>query len=162
MLPKKLAKELNDQVTYEYDSAWIYLQMEQYFSAQNLEGFAHFFHKQAQEEGKHARKFVEYLVERAAPVTYGAMSAPKATFTSIKAVFEAALKHEQFISARIEKLMNLAKETKDHASEIMLQWFVSEQVEEENSMQKVIDTLALVGNSGGSLFMLDRQLGKRE
>ncbi len=162
MLPKKLEKELNDQVNLEYDSAWLYLQMEQYFAAQNLNGFAHFFAKQAQEEGKHARKFVEYLNERNSKVVLGALTAPKATYKTIKEVFEAALKHEQFITARIEKLMTLAKETKDFSAEIMLQWFVTEQVEEENSMTKVLDLLEMVGTHGPSLMMLDHQLGSRE
>ncbi|HNT29761.1 MAG TPA: ferritin [bacterium] len=161
-LPANLSQELNNQVTHEFESAYIYMGMEAYFLERNLKGFANFFKVQGLEEQLHSRKFVDFLAERGEPVRYKALQEPSARYTSIKEVFEAALKHEQFISGRIELLMNLAKETKDHASEIMLQWFVTEQVEEESSMQDILDKLALIGESGPGLMMLDAELGNRE
>ncbi|OIP96942.1 hypothetical protein AUK40_04290 [Candidatus Wirthbacteria bacterium CG2_30_54_11] len=162
MLPKKLEKELNDQVTYEYDSSWIYLQMEQYFAAQNLDGFAHFFARQAEEEDKHAHKFAGYLVERNSSVTLAALRQPKADYTSVVEVFEEALKHEQFITARIHTLMNVAIETKDEATQVFLQWFLTEQVEEEDTMQTILDRFQIFGSDGASLYLMEQELGKRE
>ncbi len=162
MLTPKLKAELNNQIKHETASAFAYAAMESYFQTQSLSGFAHFFRLQGKEELNHASKFVEFLFDRGEGVTYQTIEAPKAEFTSVPEIFDAALKHEQFITSRINLLMDLAIAEKDYPTQSFLKWFVDEQVEEEQNMQTIIDQLKLSGGHGGALLMLDHRLGKRE
>jgi len=161
MLTKKMQAALNDQINAETYSAYIYLSMAGYFHDSGLDGFASWMEIQVQEELFHAKKFFDYICDRNGKVVLAAIDAPKATWTSPLAVFKDALAHEQLISGRIADLVDLAREENDKASETYLQWFVSEQIEEEATAQRICDQLKIVGKEGGGLFMLDRELGAR-
>ena len=161
MLSPKLEQALNDQVNAELYSAYLYLAMSAHFSDQNLEGFAHWMNLQAQEEMGHAMKFYAFINERGGRNILKSIDAPPASWKSSTSVFEAVLEHEQKVTALINDLVNLAIAEKDHATNIFLQWFVTEQVEEEASVNSVLQKLKLLGNDGGGLFMIDRELSAR-
>ena len=161
MLKERIEKALNDQVNAEMFSAYLYLSMSANFSAMNFSGFAQWMKVQATEEMVHAMKIYNFIIERGGRVTLAQIDAPETTWETPLAAFEAALKHEQYITGRINDLVDISIEEKDHASNIFLQWFVSEQVEEEASADEIVQKLKLVGNKGNAIFMLDRELGAR-
>ncbi|GAU09500.1 ferritin [Desulfoplanes formicivorans] len=161
MLSKKLEKAFNDQVNAEMYSSYLYLSMAAFFQNQNLPGFAGWMKAQAQEELFHAMKFYDYIMERGGQVVLAPIAGPPTEWESPRAVMEATLEHEQKVTGLINNLVNLAMEEKDHASTIFLQWFVSEQVEEEDSVGDVLNKIKLMGDSGSGLFMLDRDMGQR-
>jgi ferritin len=161
MLSKKMQAALNNQCNAEMYSAYLYLSMSAYFQSISLGGFANWMRAQAQEEMTHAMKFYDYVNERGGRVTLTAIEAPPTEWKSILDVFENTLSHEQKVTGLINDLMNLALKEKDHASQIFLQWFVSEQVEEEDSVDEIVQKLKLIGDAGGGIFMLDRELGQR-
>ena len=135
--------------------------MAAYFQSVSLGGFANWMRVQAQEELTHAMKFYDFINERGGRVTLTAIDAPPTKWKSILDVFENTLSHEQKVTGLINDLVNLALKEKDHASQIFLQWFVSEQVEEEDSADEIVQKLKLIGKDGGGIFMLDRELGQR-
>jgi ferritin len=135
--------------------------MSAYFQSISLGGFANWMRVQAQEEMTHAMKFYDFVNGRAGRVTLTAIDAPPKKWKSILDVFENTLSHEQKVTGLINDLVNLALKEKDHASQIFLQWFVSEQVEEEASADEIVQKLKLIGDAGGGIFMLDRELGQR-
>ena len=164
MLSEKMEKALNKQINAEMYSAYLYLSMASYFESVDLEGCAHWMKAQTQEEMIHAMKIYDFVIERGGRVLLEAIEAPKQEWDSALAVFEHAYEHEKFVTSLINDLMNLAIEEKDHATQIFLQWFVSEQVEEEASASGVVQKLKLAGapdGKGGGLFMVDRELGQR-
>jgi len=161
MLSKKMLAALNKQINAELYSSYLYLSMGAYVKSLGLDGFENWFRVQAQEELAHAMKFFDYVNERGGRVTLTAIDGPPVTWKSPLAVFEATLKHEQHVTDLINKLVDLAADESDHASSIMLQWFVSEQVEEEASADAVRQKLALVGDRGNALYMIDRELAAR-
>jgi ferritin len=161
MLSESMNTALNDQINAELYSAYLYMSMNAYFRSINLDGFATWMHAQAVEETEHAQKFFDFVNQRGGRVVFGAIDAPPAEWASPLAVFEDTLRHEQKISASINNLMEVALTEKDHATQIFLQWFVTEQVEEEESVGGVLEQLKLMGDAQGGLFMLDRELGKR-
>lgn len=161
MLKEKMEEALNDQINAEFASEYIYLAMAAYFEAKNLNGFADWFKVQTQEEDAHAMKFYDYINERGGRVRLSAIEAPPLEWSSPLEAFEAAYKHECYISERINKLVDLARELSDHATENFLQWFVAEQVEEEATADSIVQQLRLIGDSGHALFMMDRELGQR-
>ena len=161
MLSEKMQKALNDQINAELYSAYLYLSMSAYFESLNLGGFANWMKVQAQEETVHAMKLYAYTNERGGRVKLGAVEAPPWEWDSPLAVFEAAYQHEQKVTGLINDLVKTAKGENDHATEIFLQWFVTEQVEEEASADAVVQQIKLVGDAPGGLFMLDRELGQR-
>lgn len=161
MLSKKMEKALNDQVQWELYSGYIYLAMAAYFSDLGLPGFANWMRVQEQEERFHALKFHDFLLERGGRAKLGAIEAPPDAWKSPLAAFEHALEHEQGVTSRINALMDTAIKEKDHATSIFLQWFVSEQVEEEASVTEIIQKLKLVGEMPGGLFHLDKELAAR-
>ena len=161
MLDEKLEKALNDQLNAEFYSAYLYLSMAAYFRSINLSGFANWMEVQYQEEVAHAMKFYNYINERGGRVQLGTIQAPPTQWDSPLAVFEAALEHEQKVTGLINDLVELAIQEHDHATNIFLQWFVTEQVEEEDSASEVVEKLKLMGDARGGLFMLDRELGQR-
>jgi ferritin len=162
MLSKKVEKAINDQIQRELESAYIYLSMAAYCEAQNLGGFAHWMEVQFQEETEHALKFYNYIHDRGGRVMLQAIPQPPIEFESALDVFEKALAHEKKITGHINDLYALAVEEKDYASQVLLQWFVEEQVEEEKSAGDIVDTLKMIGDKGHALIMLDRQLAQRE
>ncbi len=161
MLKEKIEAALNEQLNAELYSGYLYLSMSAYFQSINLAGFATWMRVQAQEELVHGMKFYDYINERGGRVTLKAIEVPPPEWDSPLAVFEGAYAHEQKVTGLINDLMDLAQEQRDHATKIFLQWFVSEQVEEEDSANEVVQKIKLMGDASGGLFMLDRELGQR-
>lgn len=160
MLSKKMEKALNDQIKWEYYSAYLYLSLSSYFTGLGLPGFANWMDVQFQEEQFHARKMFDYVNEKGGRAVLQAIEAPQSDWKSPLDAFDFALKHEYHVTKRINDLMSLAQKENDHASAIFLQWFVTEQVEEEANFGDTVNKLKLVGDGGG-LFMLDRELAAR-
>lgn len=161
MLKKKIQKALNDQINAEMYSAYLYLSMESYFQSVSLGGFASWMRGQVQEELMHSMKFYDFVNERGGRVTLDTIKKPETDWKSPLAAFEHILKHEQTVTGLINDLVDLSIEEKDHASNIFLQWFVTEQVEEEATVGEIVDKLKLIQNDSSGLFMLDAELGKR-
>ena len=161
MIGKKMEKALNDQINAELYSAYLYLSMVAYFESENLPGFATWMRAQTQEEVMHAMKMYDYVNERGGRVILKAIDEPPAKWESPLAAFEAAYKHEQLVTGRINDLVDLAIEEKDHAANTFLQWFVNEQVEEETSADAVVQQLKMAEGAPGALFMIDREMGQR-
>jgi len=161
MLDSKIQNALNEQINAEMFSAYLYLAMVAYFNDLGLSGFAVWMTSQAQEEMVHAMKFFNYIVERGGRIELLQIEKPQAEWDSPIAAFQDAYKHEQYITGRINDLVNLAIEIKDHATNQMLQWFVEEQVEEEASADEVVQKLAYVQDAPGGIYMIDKELGAR-
>ena len=161
MFTEKMQKALNGQLNAELYSSYLYLSMNAYFKSVNLDGFANWMHYQAQEELEHSMKFYDFIIQRGAKVELMQIEPPPTEWSSPLAVFEATLAHEQKVTGLINDLVNVAHEENDHATNIFLQWFVSEQVEEEESVGGVLEQLKLMGDAQGGLFMMDRELAKR-
>jgi ferritin len=161
MINEKIEEGFNEQINAETYSAYLYWSVSAYFESIGLSGFAAWMRAQAQEEMLHATKFYDAIVERGGKVQLTALEGPETEWDSPLAAFEAAYAHEQYISGRINDLMDLAIQESDHASKSLLQWFVDEQVEEEDSVLEVVDQLKLIGDDGRGLLMLDRELGQR-
>ena len=156
-----MKKVLNEQLNAELYSAYLYYSMAAYFESINLAGFANWMMVQFQEEQFHASKFYRYINERGGRVLLTAIEAPPSEWDSPLAAFEDTLAHEQKVTGLINGLADMAMEQKDHASMSFLQWFVSEQVEEENSVGTVLGHLKLIKESPQALFMLDKELSQR-
>ncbi len=152
---------LNDHINAELFSSYLYLAMSADFQSKALRGAANWMRIQAQEELLHAMKFFDFVTERDGRVLLGQVEKPKMEWDSALAAFEEALEHERMISGRINNLVDLALAEKDHAANTFLQWFVTEQVEEEANAQAIVDQLKMVGDHGVALFMVDGELGKR-
>jgi len=161
MLSKKMEEALNKQLNAEAYSSYLYLAMSASLEAQNLPGSAHWMRVQSQEELGHVMKFYKYIVERRGRVTLRAIEAPPAEWDSPLAAFEEAFRHEQKVTGLINELVELAAKEKDPATGVFLQWFVSEQVEEEASVDKVVQVLRLAGKAPGGLLVIDHKLGER-
>ena len=161
MLKKEIEKAFNDQMNAEMYSAYLYLSMAAHFESRNLGGFAQWMKVQAQEEMVHAMKFYAHVNERGGRVLLGAIDAPPAEWATPLAAFQAVLKHEQKVTALIGQLVKLARKAGDEAAGIFLQWFVTEQVEEEASADDVVQKLKLVKDTPNGLFLMDQQLGQR-
>lgn len=161
MIKEKLLKELNNQINEELFSAYLYSSMAAYFESLNLRGFAAWMTNQAKEEQIHAQKFYNYIVERGGRVELQAISKPKSEWNSVLEVFEESLAHEIHITERINFLSKLAFEESDRASVLVLDWFINEQVEEEASVEEVINKIKMIGDSKQGLYLLDKELGTR-
>ena len=161
MLDEKMEAALNDQINAELFSAYLYLSMATYFKSCNLDGFAHWFRIQAQEEVLHAMKIHDYIFDRDGRVVFKALDGPKTEWDSHLAAAEDALSHEKMISGRIHKLVDQARELRDQPTENFLQWFVSEQVEEEANATEIVDKLKIIGKQVGPLFAYDNHLASR-
>jgi ferritin len=161
MLKKKMLKALNNQINAEMYSSYLYLSMESYFQSVSLAGCAAWMRGQVQEELYHGMKFYDYVNERGGKVVLDTINRPDADWKTPLDAFEHILKHEQMVTSLINDLMDLASTEKDHATKIFLQWFVSEQVEEEASVGEIVNKLRLINNDSSGLFLLDAELGKR-
>jgi len=161
MLAKKVQDALNNQIQAEMASGYLYLAMAAYCEGMNLKGFGHWLRAQYNEEVGHAMKMFDYVIERGGQVVLQAIEAPPAEFGSPAEVFAKVLAHEQHVTARINALYELAVAEKDYATQIFLQWFISEQVEEEGSAGEIIERMKLAGDKGSALVWLDKELGKR-
>ena len=158
----KINEALNRQIKEEFYSSYLYLSMAAYLESLGLRGFAHWMEMQAKEELGHAMKIYKFVVERGGRVKLFDIQQPPVEWESPLQTFEEALKHEQYITSKINGLMSLAREVGDYATEIFLQWFVTEQIEEEASVGEVVEKLKLVKDSPNGLFMIDRELGMRQ
>ena len=161
MIAKKMQDALNGQINAEFYSSYLYLSMVAYFESINLRGFASWMRAQTGEEKNHAMKIYDFIIERGGGVTLEAIAKPVSEWKSPLAAFEAAYKHEQKVTGLINDLVELAAKEKDHATGIFLQWFVTEQVEEEKNAGEIVAKLQLLKDSAGSMYMLDKELGKR-
>ena len=158
MLSPTLLKALNEQVTHEVHNNHAYLGMKAYFITKSLDGFAGFMDKQAKGEDDHANKFMAYIQDHHDLVEIGTIEKQKATFKNALELFHAALELEKGTTAKIKALYQLAIKENDFATQAMLDWFVAEQVEEETTIQKVIDKLEGIGSTYVGLIILDEQL----
>jgi len=161
MFSKQMESALNDQINAEMYSAYLYLAMSAYFQSTNLSGFANWMKIQAQEEMVHAMKFYDYINERGGRVALQDIEAPPKDWDSPLDVFDATLLHEQKVTSLINTLVDIAMEERDHATNIFLQWFVSEQVEEEDTANEMLQKIKLMGDAPGGMFMLDNEMGQR-
>jgi ferritin len=163
MINEKMLEALNKQVNWELYSSYLYLSMSAYFESAGQRGFASWMKVQVQEELFHAIKFYDYIISRGGRATLLGISQPPAQWDSPLAVFEEVYAHEQKVTALINGLVELASAEKDHASSIMLQWFVTEQIEEEENANAIVQKLNTIsGDKGmGLMYMLDQELGRR-
>jgi len=157
----KMTDAFNEQIKNEFYSAYMYLAMSAYFSDLGLPGFANWLRIQAKEEVTHATKMYDYVLTRGEKVILKTIDAPPATWESPLAVMEAGLEHEKFVTRCLNELTDLAVQEKDHASQIFLSWYITEQVEEEQSFGDIVSALRLIKGEGQGLLMMDRELGAR-
>jgi len=162
MVNDDLRTAINEQIKYELYSAYMYLAMSADCSDRNLTGFAHWLRRQAEEEVEHAMRFYDFLVERGGRIELHAIDRPPVEFGSPLQIMEQSLEHERFVTSRINGLYDLAIETQDRPAQVMLQWFITEQVEEEASIDEIVQRMKMFGSEGPALFMLDRDLGSRQ
>lgn len=161
VLGKAVEEAMNEQIKNELFSAYQYLSMAAYCESENLPGFAQWMRAQAREETEHAMKFYDFILDRNGRVVLRGVDGPVVEFGSPLEVFEKALEYERKVTAMINDLYGLAVEENDYASQTFLQWFVTEQVEEEKNAGDVVDTLKMIGDGSEALFLLDRELGQR-
>jgi ferritin len=151
----------NEQMKHEFYSSYLYLSMSAYCESANLPGLAHWMRGQAREEVIHAMKIFDHLIDRGGRVLLQPIGQPPADFKTPREVFEQAHKHEQEVTASINRMYGLAVDEKDFASRVFLDWFVQEQVEEEKTSDLLAEQLRMVGDDRPGLLMLDRELGQR-
>ena len=161
MISEKMQAAINKQINAEAYSAYLYLSMGAYFDSLNLDGFSNWMKVQAREETDHARRFYDFLIERGGRVALQSIEGPPTEWKSAQAAFEAAYEHECKVTGMINDLVALAREQNDNPSLTLLQWFITEQVEEEASTERIARELKLVGDNGQGLLMLDRELAQR-
>jgi ferritin len=161
MLSSALQDALNQQIQHEFYSSHLYLSMSAYFECNTLPGMAKWMRVQAAEEASHAFKFFDYINARGGRVLMGAVDQPPTEFESPLDIFGKALAHERKVTGLIDKLYALALQENDYATQVMLQWFITEQVEEEKNVTQIVEQLKRLGPSTGGLVHYDRQLGKR-
>lgn len=162
MISKKVLDALNEQINHEFFAAYLYLSMSAYFDAASLPGFAKWTRLQAEEETEHAMKFFDYVADRGGKIALQAIEQPQAEWGSALEVFKAVLAHEQKVTGLINRLYGIAVEEKDYATQVMLHWFIDEQVEEEKNASAIIDMLQMMEEHRGAILNIDHQVGKRE
>ena len=161
MLTPKMQKALNTHLNEEFYSSYLYLSMAAYFEAKNLKGFANWMRIQSTEEQMHGMKFFNFILQKGGKVSLMPIEAPKIEWKSISEVFADTLKHERKISGLINKIVEAAITEKDYATHTFLQWFVTEQVEEEANVEEIIQKIEMIGDNKSGLYMLDNELGSR-
>ena len=161
-MDQKLLDALNEQLREEINSAYLYMAMSSDMKVKNWNGTAQWFQIQAQEETLHAMKIYTFIHDRGGQPILPAIDKPQVSWDSALSAFEATLKHEKYITSCIHNLVDKARETKDHATETFLQWFVTEQVEEEATADDIIQQIKMIGDNNQFLFLLDRELGARQ
>jgi ferritin len=152
---------LNDQITMELQAAHSYLAMAAWFESTGFPGMAAWMHAQSAEETQHALKFYQFVLDRDGKVVLGPLDSPTSDFESVASVFQAGLAQEKEVTASINNLYALAMEEKDFASLPLLDWFITEQIEEESTFSQILDDLTLAGESAQAMLFLDRELGAR-
>ncbi len=161
MVSEKLEKAINKQINAELWSAYLYLSMSAHFSNKGLPGFANWFLAQFHEEQDHALKFMNYLISKGSKVELAQIEKVETSWESPLKAFQETLKHEKVVTSLINNLVTIARSENDYATESMLQWFVNEQVEEEDTAQGMVDALKLIGDNGLGIYTMDKELGAR-
>lgn len=161
MISKKMQAALEGHIGAELESAYLYLAMSAWCEAKAFKGFGRWLRVQFEEELAHATKMLDYLLSRGSAVSFGPVGKPPAEFGSILQVFEKTLEHERLVTGKVHRLYDLAAAEKDTATQVFLQWFVSEQVEEEARAAEIVDKLRMVSDRPGSSLYLDKEYGKR-
>jgi ferritin len=152
---------VNDQIAHEFHAAYIYLAIAAHFESQSYEGFARWMRLQAKEETGHAMRLFEYLVERGQPIELKQIDQPQKDYGTPQEAFRTALEHERKVTGQINRIYEAAVEANDYPTQIMLQWFIQEQVEEENSTGTAVEQLEMAGENRAALLMLDGRFGER-
>jgi ferritin len=160
-ISNKMQNLINDQIQKEFFSEYFYLSMQAYFTSINLDGFANFFAVQTQEEHAHGMLFFDYVLETGGKITLQQIEQPQNNFESPIQVFQMALEHEKKVTASIYNLVDASLAEKDYTSHAFLQWFITEQREEESTLDKIIGKLKLIGDDGKGLLMMDTELAAR-
>jgi ferritin len=161
MISKAMQDAVNEQINKELYSSYLYLSMAAYFENKNLPGFAKWLHVQTDEERGHGMKLYQHLVDRGGRVMLKAIAAPATEWKSYLEVFKEVQVHEAAVTASINSLYELALKEKDYPLQVLLQWFINEQVEEEKNAADIVQQLELIDAHGTAVLMLDHQLGKR-
>lgn len=161
MITKKMEKALNTQINKEFYSAYLYLAMSAYCNRINMHGCEHWFRMQYAEEILHMTKMFDYIMQHGGEAHLMKIDEPPADFGSVLGAFEASLKHEQSVTRSINELLDVAVDEKDHATRVFLQWFITEQVEEEANVKEIVDRLKMIGDNGAALMMIDERLSQR-
>lgn len=160
-MDEKVKDLINEQITHEFYAAYLYLAMAAHFEEENYEGFAQWFRMQAKEEEAHAMKLFDYMVERGERIELQQIDKPPVSFGAPVEAFKAALAHEQKVTGLINTIYEAAMSAKDYPTQVMLQWFIEEQVEEEDTTGTAVDRLEMAGDSHAALMFLDSEYGKR-
>lgn len=160
-MDKGVQDALNDQISAELYAAYLYLAMSAHFDQKSLLGFATWMRYQAEEELAHAMRLFDYMNRRGARVHFGGIDPTPEEFGDPLQLFESSLAHEKKVSEMIHRLYDLAVSKHDHATQLELQWFITEQVEEEDSVGTIVDQLRMAGENEAAIFMLDRELATR-
>jgi ferritin len=161
MISNSMQETINEQINKEFYSAYLYLSMAAYFETKNLPGFAKWMRIQAGEEQEHGMKLFEHLVDRGSKVELKPIAGPETDWKTNLDVFKQAQAHEAEVTASINGLYELALKEKDYPAQVLLQWFITEQVEEEKNAADIVQQLELIDAKGTAVLMLDHQLGKR-
>ncbi len=161
-ISQKMQDAINRQINAEFFSSYLYLSMSAWAASSNLKGSAQWLKTQADEENSHAMKLYNYVLDRGGKIALTEIKAPTAEWKNLEDCFKNVYEHELKVTQLINDLMQTAISEKDMASQIFLQWFISEQVEEEANASEILATLKLIGDSKGSLYMLDKKLGERK
>ncbi len=162
MISQGVTDAINEQIKHEFYSAYVYLSMSAYFEYSNLLGFAKWMRAQAREEVTHGMKLFDFINDRGGRVMLQPIGGPPIDFASPLEVFEQSLKHEQSVTGMINNLYEIAAQAHDFATQVALQWFITEQVEEENTAATIVEQLRMIGNDRSAMLMLDRELGARQ
>ena len=161
MLSENLLQRLNEQVNFEFYSSYTYLAMAAYAESVDLSGFANFFRVQAKEEIDHAMKFYDYVFQKGGTIVLGEIDKPKDTYKDVVEVFETGLAHEELVTKKIYNIMDIAVAQKEHATISFLNWFVDEQVEEENNFHSLLKKVRRSEGNPAALYMMDDELAAR-
>lgn len=161
-MDKQLEKLIQDQIKNEWYSAYLYTSMAAWFDSENLEGFAHWMYKQAGEETEHGKKMFEFLIDRGVRIVLQAIPQPPSDFPSPLAIFEQSLEHEKKVTALINGIADQADKVNDHPTKVFIQWFITEQVEEEKNASQIVNLLKKLPPNSAGIFQLDHRLLKRE
>ena len=161
MITKKMEAALNGQINKEFYSAYLYLAMSSYCNKLGMPGAEHWFRMQYDEEVLHMTKMFDYVMQHGGDARLLQIDEPPHEFGTILDVFEASLAHEQFVTMSINEMLDVAVNEKDHATQVFLQWYITEQVEEESNVEEIVQRLKLAGDNGGALMMIDDRLAQR-
>jgi len=161
MLSQTIQDALNRQIGHEFASSLLYLSMSAYCTGRNYDGFAHWLRIQSQEETTHGLKLLDMVLDRGGQITLQDIPAPQSDFESLLDVMQRSLAHEQEVTTMFRDLYELAAKENDYTTQAQLQWFLTEQVEEEKTAGTIVEQLRMIGGQGSALFLLDRELAAR-